>query len=641
MTRKMLEAALECWERGWSIIPIRPEAKRPSIRWRDFQERQPTEEEITDWWTRWPENDIAIVTGAISGIVVVDCDNNDALHTAFDTGMRSPIRARTRRGCHLYFAHPRDGVRRGPRAGVHTPGHDWPRIPGLDFRGDGSYALLPPSRGYAWDIPSGLDFDDMPVWQDWRPALPEDRDSEFQFEDLDLSGVRTLAPEDFLNEWDRTAKYVRDRFPTTMVIPSGMGNGRNERVMRHISDCILEGVFGDELLSRGYAFMREFFAQPLPDTEFRATVSSMESAERRNHPERFDEDGRYIYERDSTALSTAVMGEDKKPEFNLIEMADAEDLLTLAKAKTHLIEPWLPPNTIVQVYGYSGHGKSLFIAHALAALGAGRKYFGPFDVATCGRVLYLDFENGMATLGRRLLELRSAHGDTKNRLKFWAPFVDGQEMNLYTQTGMAKLQKLVEFARPDVVVIDTVRSAWPGLQENSADAWSPVNQVALRLRNSGVAVILVHHANKPNEGGMGREAGSTNQLTVLETQIRVSQVCEDAQDAKNNAGIFDGDYDAPVWPQLRAKLPAGFRLYMVSEIRYGKVREWSDAHDRVQWIGYAVHDETDERLVVSSRSTKQRAKDMALDSMAIEDIATTLGRPLRLIREWLEIDEVR
>ena len=49
---------------------------------------------------------------------------------------------------------------------------------------------------------------------------------------------------------------------------------------------------------------------------------------------------------------------------------------------------------------------------------------------------------------------------------------------------------------------------------------------------------------------------------------------------------------------------------MVMEVRYGKVREWSEAHDRVQWIGFAQNNITDERCVVSSKSTKQRAKDM-------------------------------
>ena len=93
-----LESALEYLDRGWSIIPIKPEAKRPAIKWLDFQSRLPTEDEVTDWWTKYPDYDIAIITGSISGVVVVDCDNEEAEHAAYDAQMRSVIKVKTKRG---------------------------------------------------------------------------------------------------------------------------------------------------------------------------------------------------------------------------------------------------------------------------------------------------------------------------------------------------------------------------------------------------------------------------------------------------------------------------------------------------------------------------------------------------------------
>jgi hypothetical protein len=635
MTTK-LDAALEYLERGWSVIPIKPEGKRPAIKWREYQERQPTEEEVEQWWTQWPDYDIALITGEISGVVVVDCDNEDAAHAAFDAGMRSNIKAKTKRGIHLYFEHPKDGIRRGPRAGVNSRGADWPRINGLDFRGDGSYALLPPSNNYHWDYPKHVfDWDEMPVWQDWRPSVSAPNpDADFHFESLDLSAVTPYSQEDHMSEWDRTAKYVRDTFPTSMKIPTGLGNGRNERVMRYISESIMEGYFGAELRVRGFAFMKEFFEDRLDDREFEATVLSMEEAERRNHPDRFDDKGNYVHK---PYIKT------EKDETNrvrrLIQMSDAEQLLQESDAKSYLIEPWLPANTIVQVFGYSGHGKSLFVQHAVSALCAGRKYFGPFEIGRPARVLYLDFEMGMATIARRLMEMRQIHGDTEDRLNIWTPFVDKKEIDLNQVEGLMELQEWIGFSNPDVIVIDTIRSAYPGLAENSADEWAKINKLAVKLRNSGLSVIMIHHSNKPSDSGIGREAGSTNQLTVLETQIRVAQVFREKETATQNAGLFDGNYDIPVWPLLESKLPESYRLYMVMEIRYGKVREWTDMHDRVQWIGFAADDKTDEKLVVSSRSTKQKAKDLALDGFDPTTISTRLERPVRLIKDWLELED--
>tara|TARA_R100001443_G_scaffold108319_1_gene118686 strand:- start:209 stop:964 length:756 start_codon:yes stop_codon:yes gene_type:complete len=238
------------------------------------------------------------------------------------------------------------------------------------------------------------------------------------------------------------------------------------------------------------------------------------------------------------------------------------------------------------------------------------------------------------------MEMKQIHGDTQDRLNIWTPFVDKKEINLHDREGLLELQEWIEFSKPDVVVLDTIRSAYPGLAENSADEWSKINKLAVKLRNSGLSVIMIHHSNKPSDNGMGREAGSTNQLTVLETQIRITQVFADEETAKQNAGLFDGNYDNPIWPLLQSKLPPDYRLYMVMEVRYGKVREWTDMHDRVQWVGFGAHNLTDEKIIVSSRSTKQRAKDMALDGHDPEFISQKLSRPLRLIRDWLEIEAV-
>ena len=256
-----LKHALEYLERGWSVIPIKPQGKRPAIKWLEYQNRLPTEDEVTNWWTQWEDYDIALVTGEISGVVVVDCDNDNAYNASQEANMKTPIKVKTKRGIHLYFEHPKDGIRRGPRAGVNSRGSDWPMINGLDFRGDGSYALLPPSKNYTWDYPVDVfDYDEMFVWKDWKPSLKERiNDGDFHFSKLDLSSVKPFDPNEMLSEWDRTAKYVKETYPTSMKIPSGMSNGRNERVMRYISECILNGYFGSELRVRGLAFMNEFF----------------------------------------------------------------------------------------------------------------------------------------------------------------------------------------------------------------------------------------------------------------------------------------------------------------------------------------------------------------------------------------------
>ena len=73
------------------------------------------------------------------------------------------------------------------------------------------------------------------------------------------------------------------------------------------------------------------------------------------------------------------------------------------------------------------------------------------------------------------------------------------------------------------------------------------------------------------------------------------------------------------------------------EVRYGKVREWTDLHDRVQWIAFGESLLGDDRCIVSSKSTKQKAKDLALEGLEVEDIAAKLKRPYKTIRDWLGV----
>src|SRR3990167_10256546 len=74
---KHLDYALEYLKRGASVIPVgNGETKKlPMISsWKQYQSRLPTIEEVTQWWTQWPEANIAVVTGKVSGTTVVDVE---------------------------------------------------------------------------------------------------------------------------------------------------------------------------------------------------------------------------------------------------------------------------------------------------------------------------------------------------------------------------------------------------------------------------------------------------------------------------------------------------------------------------------------------------------------------------------------
>lgn len=162
------QAALDYLGRGWSVIPVRARAKRPSIPWKAYQSKHVSEQTLRDWFRRSPDYNVAIVTGELSGLVVMDVDprhgGEESLrelereHGALPETLESITGGG---GRHLYFAHPGGTVPN--RTGIR---------PGIDLRGDGGCVVAPPSlhpsgKHYRWKKghgPGDVTPADLPDW---------------------------------------------------------------------------------------------------------------------------------------------------------------------------------------------------------------------------------------------------------------------------------------------------------------------------------------------------------------------------------------------------------------------------------------------------------------------------------------------
>lgn len=158
-------AALAYAERGWPVFPLHsPVANGCSCgraTCKDVGKHPRTQHglhdssldpaRVRDWWGRWPDANIAIVTGAASGIVLLDVDprhggDESLAQLASEIGPipPTPMQRTGSGGAHYLFEHPGQEVRN--RAGIY---------PGLDVRGDGGYFVAAPSlhasgQSYTW-----------------------------------------------------------------------------------------------------------------------------------------------------------------------------------------------------------------------------------------------------------------------------------------------------------------------------------------------------------------------------------------------------------------------------------------------------------------------------------------------------------
>ena len=157
MDERALDTALEYARRGWPVLPCHAPTpygrcscghhqcssigKHPRLQ-HGLREASSDESAVSRWWARWPDANVAVLTGSVSGLVVLDVDRRHGgdrtLEALVARHGRLPRTAtvQTGDGVHLYFAHPgqRIGNDSGQRLGR-----------GLDVRGDGGYVLAPPS----------------------------------------------------------------------------------------------------------------------------------------------------------------------------------------------------------------------------------------------------------------------------------------------------------------------------------------------------------------------------------------------------------------------------------------------------------------------------------------------------------------
>ena len=228
----MAEKAAEYARRGWAVFPLHtPDSSgtcscKKGAKCEDSGKHPRTKNGLNDasadpaqvarWWSRWPEANIGIVCGAVSGLVVIDVDGPDGEESlealAAELGpLPETVEALTGEGRHLYFNHP--GVEIRPSTGEIGPA--------LDVRGDGGYVVGPPSlhytgRRYEWEV--AFHPDDLPL-----ADLPE-------------AWIRKLQKQDKPKRAQRTAQAEK--------IPEGR---RNDTLLSFAGYMRRKGMSGDEI----------------------------------------------------------------------------------------------------------------------------------------------------------------------------------------------------------------------------------------------------------------------------------------------------------------------------------------------------------------------------------------------------------
>jgi hypothetical protein len=262
LATNMESAAVSYAARGWSVIPIEAGGKRPVVPWEEFQRRIPDATEIGDWFWRWPHANVAVVTGRLSQLVVLDVDpqhgGTESLADAEEMQGCLPLTIEATTGSggrHVYFTHPGGVVQN--RVGL---------LPGIDLRGDGGYVVAPPSvhssgTRYAWAPRHAPDQVRLAALPPWLSAVVSDQ-----------------APH------GHPVAHWRDLSRRDVHVGE-----RNNTIASFAGHLIWHGVDHNVALELLLAWNRTHCDPPLSDDEVARTVASIAGLHLRRHEDRAPE----------------------------------------------------------------------------------------------------------------------------------------------------------------------------------------------------------------------------------------------------------------------------------------------------------------------------------------------------------------
>jgi len=411
---------------------------------------------IRRWWSAYPGANIGIRTGSVSGLALIDVDpdkgGEESIHRleAEHGALAETWRVLTGGGgWHAYLRHPGGYI--GNSAGKIAPG--------VDVRGEGGYAVAPPSRHhsgrrYAWEIgygPDECELADVPTWLPRTDGAKEP----LPFSRLDTGAILDGVPE----------------------------GQRNDQVFRLAAK--LRGA--DVPYEMAARLIREAAANAKPPLDESEAVAALNSAYRRYAP---------------TREATAFLEDDDAP---AAEPTAARTIWTARELRALDLPPieWVLADTIprgryVVLSGESGLGKSWWVLALVLHAARGMPFLGRETAPI--RALYIDEENGIQEAQRRLRALCEGMGiDADEDIP--VDFVIDAEIRLARPQDAAWLTRVIEERGINLIVTDSLIRFFDGDENSSRDVAAFHKMLRTIRLKTGVTWIMLQHLNKaPREG---------------------------------------------------------------------------------------------------------------------------------------------
>jgi hypothetical protein len=435
---KLVEAALSYAAKVISIFPCKPRAKEPLIK--EWQNRATTDEhQIRAWWSRWPDANIGVPTGAGNGFIALDIDEGGA-ETLKKNGWNTPltVMVKTADGFHAYFKHPGGYIKN--RTGDNALDF------GVEVKGDGGYVMAVPS------------------------IHPDTGESYEYILSPDDAGI-AICPEWLL-------KAIREGSVTSSVDLSGpIEEGTRNNTLYAYGLTLKRDGLDDGSIHEALHFMNiKRCTPPLPDDEVDTIAGSIaKSNAKRGELREYEEDN-----------EVGVLMSDVK----------SEEVQWLWGRR-------IPLGKLTLLEGDPDWGKSAITMDLAARVTTGRPMpsepldhvdpldtFEPLDLL--GGVVILNAEDGLGDTIRQRLE--AVEADLRRVLAI--PPLKSDKDIVSIPRDIAIIERAIEQVAAKLFIVDPLSAFMHGDPNKDSDVRKALTPLAEMAQRTAVAVVVVRHFNK-------------------------------------------------------------------------------------------------------------------------------------------------
>lgn len=456
--KTVIEEALEYIDNGWSILPVKPEEKRPFMtNWLQYTKTRATKEMASSWFRNLSGAGVGAVTGRISNIVVLDVESYcptpiEELLRRYPTQLISKTGSG---GYHLFYQFPTNVAKVANRVKI---------FEGADLRADGGFIVLPPTVH-----PNGNRYE----WV--RRGIP----GAFPVALLDLQSKPMVQNEGWISEALRGVSE----------------GGRNDTCARLAGYFFKKGI-NAEIVEALLMEWNERNDPPLPVHEVRTTIRSIERSHVGDGQQftqvQFEDDRNQAQQPSST--------------FDVMRMVDYVKGYG-GDGVSWLVQDWLPDKSITFLVSPPESYKTWILLDLAVSISTGVPFLGSYEVNQTGPTLIIQQEDSHSGLTDRLALIveqklgmnPELDGDTWKvpSMPDIPIFIHPSRMLRFDNKKVVEeLEKQIEVIKPKVIMIDPLYSTTAGVDNYMADLANQMMVLKTWRDKYGCSFVIAHHSRK-------------------------------------------------------------------------------------------------------------------------------------------------